>query len=371
MMLFLLNGVVFTTQNKAQGIPEGDENLVQAKVPSPSLSNNLIGVPSEQKVYICLPPSYLERGKKYPVLYFLTGFGDEAAFYTNGMYQDLKMQGVLKDLTEKKAINEMIIVIASGTNFLGGSFYVNSDVGGNWEDYIVNDLIGYIDKNFRTIPQAEARGIAGHSMGGFGALYIAFRHPELFSAVYALSPQIFDNNGLSNSQMFAQSFVSEKFLKCEKENSELSREKAHERLLIYCDNTRDLDLLFTLAYGMAFAPDTKKNAPYIDFPYSKAPVKANLNKELWNKWEDGIGGWDAKIKSLKENILKLKSIGIEYGLKDENKWIVDGCKYFIKVMNSEKIPLKSLSFAGGHQDNIKERIEKFMFPFFSAAFASK
>lgn len=72
-------------------------------------------------------------------------------------------------------------------------------VTGNWEDFVINDVVNYVDQNFRTIQKVQARGIAGHSMGGFGALNIAMRHPDIFSCVYGMSPGLFDNNGLRNS----------------------------------------------------------------------------------------------------------------------------------------------------------------------------
>ena len=370
-LLIFIFGLISLTQITAQRVADFEENLTIEKIPAPSLSGNLLGVPSEQKIAICFPPSYKDISKKFPVVYFLTGFGEEISFYTNGMYQDLKMHKAIAELSANKAANEMIVVIISGANFLGGTFYTNSEVGGNWEDFITEDVIAYVDKNIRTIPQAGARGLAGFSMGGTGALNIGFKHPELYGSVYALSPDLFDKNGLVNSFMFNEPYITEKLLKCEKENAAMARDKAHERLVAFCDNSRDLDLIFTIAYGIAFAPNGNKNAPYLDFPYSKSFAKANLNKEIWKKWENGFGNWDEKVKTFKDNILKLKSIGIDYGLKDESKWVVDGCKYLTKILNTEKIQVKSVSFDGGHQDKIRERIENFMLPFFSAAFEIK
>lgn len=364
-------GLLITTPIIGQPAVDNEENLIFARIPAPSLSNNILGIPKEQKIAICLPPAYNDPLKRFPVVYFLAGFGDEAAYYTNSMYQDLKMQVSIKNLTESKAIIDMIVVIVAGTNFLGGSFYINSEVGGNWEDYLLNDVISYVDATFRTLKDPNKRGITGHSMGGSAALNIGIKHPEIFGSIYALSPGLFDKNGLANSQMFAEPFLAEKFLRCEKENSELAKDKAYERLTQFCDNSRDLDLIFLLAYGMAFAPNAQKNAPYIDFPYKGKASKANLDKAIWKKWENGFGSWDEKIKQYKDNLLKFKSIGIDYGTKDENKWIVDGCKYLTKLMNDSKIPIKSVSFDGGHQDKMRERIEKFLLPFFSAVFEAK
>ncbi len=372
LLFIFITGCLITTPLKAQPLPDTDDNLRFISIPAPSLENNLLGVKSEQKIAVCTPFSYYRNeSMRFPVIYFLTGYGDEPAYYTNGMYQHMKLHTTLKDLSEKKSITDMIVVIIGGSNFIGGCFYTNSEVGGNWEDFIIKDVVSYVDNNFRTIAEPSARGISGHSMGGSGALNISIKHPELFGAVYALSPGLFDKNGLEKSQMFSEPYLAEKFLKCEKDNSVLTREKAQERLTNFCDNSRDLDLLFMLAYGIAFAPNSSKNAPYIDFPYSGKVSKANLNKEIWKKWDYGFGGWEDKLKTYKDNILKIKSIGVEYGTEDDYKWIVDGCKFFIKLFADSKIPLKSVSFKGGHQDKLRERMENFLLPFFSAAFKNK
>ncbi|MBA4318154.1 MAG: hypothetical protein C0412_07115, partial [Flavobacterium sp.] len=219
------------------------------------------------------------------------------------------------------------------------------------------------------VAKPEARGIAGHSMGGTGAINIGIKHPDIFGSIFALSPGLFDKTGLANSQMFADPYMIEKFLKCETENSAMTREKAHERLVSYCDNTRDEDMMFTLAYGMAFAPNKTKNAPYIDYPY--ASVKAAAVKEKWEKWDNGFGNWDEKVKAFKDNLLKLKSIQIEYGSKEESKWRINGAKYFVKLLTAEKLPIKLVTFDGGHSDKLRERIEKSMLPFFSNIFGVK
>ena len=86
-------------------------------------------------------------------------------------------------------LKPMIVVMPDARTRAGGSFYVNSSADGRWEDFITHDLVQSIDSRFRTLPgDRRHRAIAGHSMGGYGALYLAFRHPDVFGSVYALSP---------------------------------------------------------------------------------------------------------------------------------------------------------------------------------------
>jgi S-formylglutathione hydrolase FrmB len=120
--------------------------------------------------------------------------------------------------------------VVNGTNKLGGSFYVNSSVTGDWEDFIAQDVVGYVDSNFRTLAQSESRGITGHSMGGFGALNIAMHRPDVFGAVYSMSPGLFDENGLAESQMFENENLIRSFVKYESVLSALPVEEAKTRI---------------------------------------------------------------------------------------------------------------------------------------------
>ena len=87
---------------------------------------------------------------------------------------------------------EMIIVMPDQMTNWYGSFYSNSSVTGNWEDFTTEELVNFIDTNFRTLSKAESRGIGGHSMGGYGAINFGMKRPDVYSTVYALSPAIVD-----------------------------------------------------------------------------------------------------------------------------------------------------------------------------------
>jgi pimeloyl-ACP methyl ester carboxylesterase len=82
---------------------------------------------------------------------------------------------------------EMILVMPNAMNAYGGSMYSNSVTTGNWEGYVAEDLVAYMDRTYRTLATRESRGLAGHSMGGYGTIRIAMKRPDVFAAIYALS----------------------------------------------------------------------------------------------------------------------------------------------------------------------------------------
>ncbi len=104
----------------------------------------------------------------------------------NGNEREFERRGVaaaINKLREEGKIGEFIIVAPAGEN----SFYLNAKNGPRYEDAIIQDLIPYIEKTYRVIGTPATRSIQGLSMGGWGALYLAFKHPEMFSTVTAHS----------------------------------------------------------------------------------------------------------------------------------------------------------------------------------------
>jgi enterochelin esterase-like enzyme len=321
------------------------------KIDAPSLMNNMVGEPSERTIYVYLPPSYTSSERRYPVIYYLPGYGDSSVI-------GFRLPGDMDALIEGGQVNELILVVASGDSKMGGSFYVNSSVTGNWEDYIVKDVIGFVDSHFRTLPQAESRGITGHSMGGFGALNIAMHHPDVFGAVYSMSPGLFDENGLAESFMFAQDRLIRDFVDYEAELASLPLGDAQQRMFAAPEE-------FSLAYGCAFAPNSDRHPPYFDYPYTEMDGQLVRNEEIWKKWESGFGGIAEETVQYKDNLLKLKGIVVDYGIHDENPWIPKGSEYYGEQLTAAGIPVKVESYTGNHSNQVGQRIREHMLPFFS------
>jgi S-formylglutathione hydrolase FrmB len=134
---------------------------------------------------ILLPPSYDgEKTRRYPLLYFLHGLGDnEQMFLHSGGWN------LIEDLWEQKQVGEFLIV----TPAAGASFYINAlDGKARYEDFFLREFIPEIERRYRTAPGRGKRGIAGFSMGGYGALRMAFVHPEIFGSVSAHSAALME-----------------------------------------------------------------------------------------------------------------------------------------------------------------------------------
>ncbi len=168
---------------------------VRVMLQSPALADNALGLPNQRELTIYLPPGYARSDhRRYPVLYLLHGFTSAPIEWFDGSYQGLDLATVL-DAQAAAGKAEYIVVIPEADNPMGGSFYVNSRAFGRWDDFISHDVVAFIDSHYRTRADRLHRGIAGQSMGGFGALSLAGRHPDLFAHVYALSPYGLDMSG--------------------------------------------------------------------------------------------------------------------------------------------------------------------------------
>ena len=149
---------------------------------------------------VLLPPSYdAEKTRRYPILYLLHGLGDNEEFlvHSGGM-------NLVEDLWEQHQLGEMLIVTPAG----GVSFYINSyDGKRRYEDFFLHEFMPGVEKRYRAQAGRGSRGIAGISMGGYGALHIAFQHPQLFVAVGAHSAALIEklpNITAENSRQMSQ-----------------------------------------------------------------------------------------------------------------------------------------------------------------------
>ena len=190
----LLGLVVLLSLFCAPSLLAQEGRLVREKVHGKSLEKTLTGEAADRNVSIYLPPSYdTSPVKRYPVLYLLHGITDTDETWTKPWAKDdpwSSLPGVMNRGIAEKRFGEIIVVMPDEKTNWGGSFYTNSVVTGNWEDFTVRDLVSYIDGKYRTLARTSSRGIAGHSMGGYGAIKLGMKYPEVYSVVYGINPAV-------------------------------------------------------------------------------------------------------------------------------------------------------------------------------------
>lgn len=162
--------------------PKG--TLERIKVLGKSLEGNLEGDSPDRDVVVYLPPSYArETSRRYPVVYFLHGYSVGVEAYV----RMLALPEAPDRAMGNGAVREAILVLPDAFTKYSGSMYSNSLTTGDWESYVADDLVAFIDRKYRTVAERTSRGLSGHSMGGYGTMRIGMKRPDVFGALYAMS----------------------------------------------------------------------------------------------------------------------------------------------------------------------------------------
>jgi enterochelin esterase-like enzyme len=161
------------------------------KVHGKSLEGNLEKDSPDRDVFIYLPPDYATNAtKRYPVVYLLHGYGLTAERWM----PFTKMAEASDKNIAAGTMKGMILVNPDAYTIYNGSMYSSSVTIGDWESFIADDLVSYVDSHYRTIANRDSRGIGGHSMGGYGTIRIGMKRPDVFSSMYIMSACCLLNN---------------------------------------------------------------------------------------------------------------------------------------------------------------------------------
>ncbi|MFN8635756.1 MAG: alpha/beta hydrolase-fold protein [Chloroflexota bacterium] len=138
-----------------------------------------LGLSTSYNVF--LPAGYEASAQRYPVLYMLHGVAGDAT-----EWQSIGLLEAADRLIQDGQIEPMLIVLPNG----GANYWVNHADGARWGDYLVNDVVASVDREYRTIPNRAGRAVGGLSMGGEGALRMAMLNPDVFGIAGAHSPSL-------------------------------------------------------------------------------------------------------------------------------------------------------------------------------------
>jgi len=154
-------------------------------IDSQVLVDNRVGLSLHRSLKIYLPPGYANGKSRYPVVYMLHGlnWSNERMFAPESSIQRTFDRAIADSV-----IRPFIAVAPDYTTSGPGTFFANSSTAGRFEDFTLREVIPYIDTHYRTLNTPASRVIMGEHMGAYGAMLYAFRHPEVFGAVYGLHP---------------------------------------------------------------------------------------------------------------------------------------------------------------------------------------
>ena len=309
--------------------------LERVKVHGKSLEGNLMKETASPEVSIYLPPSYLtDSSRRFPVVYLLHGYTGTDLGYFGPTGRQLHV--IAERVFAGGAAREMILVMPNCMNAYGGCMYSNSVTAGDWEGYVAEDLVAYMDKNYRTIPRREARGIGGHSMGGYGAIRIAMKRPDVFSAIYALSSCCL-NEGNVRPGRSGQPSAAESIKSIEEARGNRGAQG-------------------TLARAAAWAPNPANPPLFLDLPTKNGEVVP----EVAVKW--AANSPVAMLDQYVPNLKKYTAFAMDIGLQDT---LINSNKVLVERLNRFGVPHTFETYEGDHGNRIPQRLEEKVLPFFS------
>jgi enterochelin esterase-like enzyme len=322
---------------RAGGPGGGAGTIERVTVHGKALEGNLEGDSPDREATVYLPPAYAaDQNRRFPVVYLLHGYGGREDTFTARL---ASLQESGDRLAFAQGFSSAIVVTPSAYTLHKGSMYSNSPTTGDWERFIAEDLVAFMDGRYRTLPSRMSRGLAGHSMGGYGALRIGMKRPDVFGALYVMSACCLTAN--RNPRPDAMTAV----------EAIKTREQAEEaaRAPGFGPST-------TLASAAAWSPNPKNPPLYLDLPVKDGKVRPDI-----------VAKWVANspLEMLEQHVAdlgKYYAIAIDIGTKDP---LLGSNKELHAAMTRLRVPHLYEEYDGDHTNKVRERIELNVLPFFS------
>lgn len=307
-------------------------SVERIKVHSRAIEGNLGGESADRDVLVFLPPSYASSPKKrYPVVYALHGYSIGAEQWTHEIHLPQTVEGAFA-----QGAREMILVLPDSKTAYGGSMYASSMTTGDFETFVSRDLVAYVDAHYRTLADRRSRGLAGHSMGGYGVARIGMKHPDVFGALYLMSP------GLSIRP------------------AEPPDAKGQAALDAVRKPADAADLPFPLkaqlAVSAAWSPNPANPPLYLDLPHKGGAPRS----DILAKWDANtpLAFVDQYVGALKQ----YRAIAMDVGDQDTLKTVT---QQFHEALDRYGVANTFELYSGTHTSNVAFRFQDHVIPFFS------
>jgi enterochelin esterase-like enzyme len=300
-----------------------------------SLEGSLEGDSADRAVLVVLPPSYKNSPKRrYPVVYALHGYSIGAEQWTREIHVPQTIEGAFA-----QGAREMIVVLPDSKTAHNGSMYSSSVTTGDFESFVARDLVGYIDSHYRTVADRNSRGLAGHSMGGYGTARIGMKHPETFGALYMMSPCC-----LSARTPGGDAAADEKTFAA-------LRSPADSATLTWGQRAQ-------LAAAAAWSPNPTKPPLFLDLPTENGQPRPDV-----------VARWaaNAPLAMLDQyvgNLRQYRAIGLDVGDRDGLK---DDAQALHAALDRYGIRHDFAVYPGDHVSGVATRVQGQVIPFFSRA----
>lgn len=277
-------------------VPAGD--IMHLRHESEVLKGNPLTDPHVRDLYVYLPPGYDESDIRYPSVYCLTGFTGRGKMLLNDNAFTPNLAERMDKLIAAGTIKPMIVVMPDCFTYYGGSQYINSTATGRYEDYLIDEIVPFVDGNFRTMSDRDSRAVMGKSSGGYGSLIMGLRHADVFGLVCSTAGDAYFE--YCYPMDFPKAFRGikgdpKKFMKDFWETEKLGKE--------------DHAALNTIGMAACYSP----NGADLDLPFDL--VTGEIRDDVWKRWleHDPV----RLAERYADNLRSLKLLYLDAGTRDE------------------------------------------------------
>ena len=302
------------------------------KIHGAALEGNLEKNEVDREAIVFLPPSYAtQRNRRYPVVYALHGYSIGAEQWTKEIHARQTIEGAFALGTP-----EMIVVLPDSKTVHNGSMYSSSATTGDFERYVAHDVVNWIDSHYRTLAQRTSRGLAGHSMGGYGASRIGMKYPDVFGSLYIMSPCCMSARAAGPVNPEAEKTLAA--VKTPADSAKLP-----------------FGLRTQLASAAAWSPNPSNPPLYLDLPSKDGKV----DQEVLAKW--AANAPLAFIDQYIGNLRRYHGISIDVGDQDGLR---EGAAKLHEILDNYGIANGFDVYKGTHTSAVPVRFQNYAMPFF-------
>ena len=301
------------------------------------LAGNVLGDPTLREVLVYLPPSYSsERERRYPLMMILPSYASGHRTLMNYRAWQPDVFERYERLLAAAEVPEAILVVPDTMTRWGGSQFINSAATGRYQDYLVQEVLPFVDRRYRTVPGRERRAVVGRSSGGYGALRLAIDRPEVFSVYGSHAGDCLFEASIRPSFTAAAITIAcaggiTRFL--ERFESRGPR------------GGGDFELIMTIATAACYSPDLEAPFPHIQLPFdlkTALPIDA-----VWSRWlaHDPVVLLEDNPRAMTEAAY----IFLDAGDRDEHG-LQFGAQRLASMLEQRGAAVTHERFEGGHRN---------------------
>lgn len=333
--------LMFSGGSAAVSQPSG--RLITAELRSTNFAGSKTGVSPLRKLTLYLPPGYADQKRRFPVVYYLNHFfEDHTAPFANHGAAALFDQAI-----SRRVIGDVIVVTADFSTPAGSSWYVNSSATGNWEDFMVRELVPYVDAHYRTLASRDSRGVVGDGVGAYGAIRFGMRYPQVFGSVYGMQPV---GAGANLQTTYSRP-----------DWARLARARSLDDL-----GDDGFSRIFTSIYQAAL-PNPDRPPLFFDPPARSVDGRVVVDTAVMARFHDHFN-LAAQLPSHAENLKTLRGFKFDWGRADPIVDHVHGNQAFAHLLDEYGVPHEAEEHGGGFRDRHwgeRGRVYTDVLPFFA------